>query len=405
VILLRNILVEELQQLPIERRMVEVVERKGLGHPDYICDAAMNQVSVELSKEYIRRFGRVLHHNTDKSLLAAGRVSLAFGGGKVEEPMLLVMGDRATYEFEGVEIPVKDIAENAARKWFRENLRFVEPDKHVRFQNQLRKGSAELTDIFSRKKGMLDANDTSAAVGYAPMSKLEKLVRDTEMFLNSKDFKKQHPESGEDVKVMGLRINDEFHFTVAMAFVDRFISSESDYFGKKNEITEELRGFMRGKVGKKFRVDLNTLDVRGRGLNGIYLTVLGTSAEDGDCGQVGRGNRVNGIIPLNRPISNEAAAGKNPVSHVGKIYNLLTHRMADQIYNEVHGIEEVYVWLLSQIGKPVDQPKVIAVQLITKKNSSDPKALSLQIEEVVEKELDDMDSFCKSLVEGKIAVC
>jgi S-adenosylmethionine synthetase len=162
---------------------------------------------------------------------------------------------------------------------------------------------------------------------------------------------------------------------------------------------------MRGQVGKKFRVDLNTLDVRGRGLNGIYLTVLGTSAEDGDCGQVGRGNRVNGIIPLNRPISNEAAAGKNPVSHVGKIYNLLTHRMADQIYNELHGIEEVYVWLLSQIGKPVDQPKVIAVQLITKKNSSDPKALSMQIEEVVEKELDDMDSFCKSLVEGKIAVC
>jgi S-adenosylmethionine synthetase len=383
--------------------MVEVVERKGLGHPDYICDAAMNQVSIELSKEYIKRFGHVLHHNTDKSLLAAGRASLAFGGGRIDEPMLLVMGDRATYEFEGVEIPVQNIVENAARKWFKENLRFVEPDKHLCFQNQLRRGSAELTDIFNRKE--IGANDTSAAVGYAPMSRLERLVLDTELFLNSKEFKKQHPESGEDIKVMGLRTNDEFHFTVAMAFVGSFINSESEYFSKKKEITEELREFVGQRVGKKFRVDLNTLDEHGRGIKGIYLTVLGTSAEDGDSGQVGRGNRVNGVIPLNRPISNEAAAGKNPVSHVGKIYNLLTHRMAGHIYREVPGIEEIYVWLLSQIGKPIDQPKVIAVQLISKKNSPDSKSLSMQVEEIIEKELDDIQSFCKLLIEGKIPVC
>jgi S-adenosylmethionine synthetase len=384
--------------------MVEVVERKGRGHPDYICDAAMNQVSVELSKEYIKRFGHVLHHNADKSLLAAGRASLAFGGGRIDEPMLMVMGDRATYEFEGVEIPVKEIAENAARKWFKDNLRFVEPDKHVRFQNQLRKGSAELTDIFSRGKGILPANDTSAAVGYAPMSKLERLVLDTEMFLNSKEFKKQHPESGEDIKVMGLRTNDEFQFTVAMAFVDRFINSESEYLSRKKEITEELKAFIAERAGKKFKVDLNTLDEQGRGIKGIYLTVLGTSAEDGDSGQVGRGNRVNGIIPLNRPISNEAAAGKNPVSHVGKIYNLLTHRIAGQIYKEVPGVEEVYVWLLSQIGKPIDKPKVVAVQF-TGKDGADSKSIPLGINEVVEKEIDDIQSFCKLLIEGKIPVC
>lgn len=401
---MRNILIEELQQLPVEKRMVEVVERKGIGHPDSICDGAMNRVSVELSKEYIKRFGRVLHHNADKSLLAAGRASLAFKGGHIDEPMLMVMGDRATYEFEGVEIPVEEIVVNAAKKWFKENLRFVEPDKHIRFQNQLRKGSAELTDIFSRKKGVLDANDTSAAVGYAPMSKLEKLVFDTETFLNSKEFKKQHPESGEDIKVMGLRVREEFQFTVAMAFVDRFVESENDYFTKKNDITDEIRKFIGDRVGEKFKIDLNTLDIHGRGLNGIYLTVLGTSAEDGDCGQVGRGNRVNGIIPLNRPISNEAAAGKNPVSHVGKIYNLLTHRLASKIYQEVEGVDEVYVWLLSQIGHPIDQPKVIAVQLITRK-SSNMKSVSMDIEEAVEKELDDIQSFCNLLIDGKIAVC
>ncbi|NYZ79128.1 methionine adenosyltransferase [Candidatus Micrarchaeota archaeon] len=398
-----NVLVEELKQLTVDKRMVEVVERKGRGHPDSICDGAMNRVSVELGKEYIKRFGRVLHHNADKSLLAAGRASLAFGGGRIEEPMLMVMGDRATYQFEGVEIPVQDIAENAARKWFEENLRFIEPDENLRFQNQLRRGSAELTDIFSRGEGILPANDTSAAVGYAPMSKLEKLVLDTEIFLNSKEFKKQHPESGEDIKVMGLRTNDEFHFTVAMAFVDRFINSENEYLGRKSEITEELKAFIAERVGKKFKVDLNTLDKHGRGIKGIYLTVLGTSAEDGDSGQVGRGNRVNGIIPLNRPISNEAAAGKNPVSHVGKIYNLLTHKIASQIHKEVSGIDEVYVWLLSQIGRPIDKPKVIAVQFIGK--DADSKSTSMQISGVVEKEMDDIQSFCKCLIEGKLNIC
>ncbi|MEM3555736.1 MAG: methionine adenosyltransferase [Candidatus Micrarchaeia archaeon] len=401
---MRNILIEELQQLPVEKKMVELVERKGVGHPDYICDGAMNQVSIELSREYIKRFGRVLHHNADKSLLAAGRASVAFGGGRIEEPMLLVMGDRATYEYEGVEIPITEIAENAAKSWLKEHLRFVEPDKHIRFQNQMRRGSAELVDIFERKKGVLDSNDTSAAVGYAPMSKLEKLVLETEQFLNSKEFKKKHPESGEDVKVMGLRVNDEFHLTVAMAFVDRFINSEQEYFKRKSEVLEELKEFVGGKVDGKFKVDLNTLDVRGRGLGGIYLTVLGTSAEDGDCGQVGRGNRVNGVIPLNRPISNEAAAGKNPVSHVGKIYNLLTHRMANQIYEKIPGVEEVYVWLLSQIGKPIDQPKVIAVQLIPKKKA-DIKSISIQIDEIIDSELDDIESFCKLLAEGKLQVC
>ncbi len=83
------------------------------------------------------------------------------------------------------------------------------------------------------------------------------------------------------------------------------------------------------------------------------------TAENAESGQVRRGNRVNGIIPL-RPVSSEAAAGKNPVSHVGKINNVLSHRIANEIYVNVPGIREVYVWLLGQIGEPIDLPKIAA---------------------------------------------
>lgn len=318
---------------------------------------------------------------------------------------LLYWGLRATFKADYVEIPVEEIAIQAAKDWFKKNLRFVDPEKHVRYQVELKPGSPELVDIFKRKGRVLGANDTSAAVGYAPMTKTEKTVLETERYINSSDFKRRYPESGEDVKVMGYRRGNELHLTIAMPLVDRFVKDEKDYFVKKAEILEDVRQFVKERSGfEKVKVNMNTLDVKNRGIEGIYLTVLGTSAESGDSGQVGRGNRVNGVIPLNRPVCSEAAAGKNPVSHVGKIYNLLTHRIAEQVYEKVPGLEEVYIWLLSQIGKPIDQPEVAAAQVVMKTGNSF-ESVRKGIEEVVNEELENIDKFCTELAYGKIQIC
>ena len=402
---MRNIMVRELGQVPLEQQPMEIVERKGVGHPDSICDAMLNEISVALSKEYLKKFGSIMHHNIDKGLLVAGEVERRFGGGEVKKPILMVFGDRATFEVDKDPIPVVDITIGTAKNWFRNNMRFIDPDKHVKYQVELKRGSEALTDIFRRKGKFLGANDTSAAVGFAPLTKTERLVLETEKFLNSKDFKKRFPESGEDIKVMGLRKNHDYNLTVAMAFVDRFIDSENTYFKRKDEILEETKGFVKSKFGlKNVSIGLNTLDQMGRGIGGMYLTVLGTSADDGDGGQVGRGNRVNGIIPLNRPTCSEAAAGKNPVSHVGKIYNLLTYRIADKICQNVSGVREVYVWLLSQIGQPIDQPKVATAQLIMKKGKS-LKKVSGEVRETIETELANIDKFTEELVNQSIPVC
>jgi len=402
---LRNIIVERLRQTPLEKQRLEIVERKGLGHPDYICDAVMEQISLRLSKEYLENAGAILHHNVDKSLLVAGQSELKFGGGYVKQPMLFVFGDRATTEFDGVKINVEEIAVNVAKEWFKKNMRFVDPDKHVKYQVELKPGSAGLVDIFKRKGKVLGANDTSAAVGYAPMTRTEKIVLKTEQFLNSKEFKQHHPESGEDIKVMGSRNNNNLNLTISMAFVDRYVYSEEDYFDKKAKILEEINKFVGANTDfEKINIQLNTLDVPGRGIDGVYLTVLGTSADSGDSGQVGRGNRVNGLISLNRPFCSEAAAGKNPVSHVGKIYNVLTFRVAQHVYDEVPELEEVYIWLLSEIGRPIDQPAIAAAQVVTTENSSLDKVKS-KIEAVLEYELENIDKFCLELAQGKISIC
>lgn len=404
----RNIVIEELRARPVTEAKVEVVERKGIGHPDTICDSMLNSVSVELCKAYLKEFGAIAHHNIDKSLLVAGAAAQRWGGGRVLTPMLMVIGDRATSEMGGKSVPVNDITIRACKAWLQQNMRFVDPERHMRYQVELKKGSAALTDIFARKGAVLGANDTSAAVGYAPMSPTEQLVLETERYMNSKAFKKKFPESGEDIKVMGLRTDGGLELIIADAFVDRFVDSEADYFRKKAVIIDDVTGFVRQhadalKAGLRTSVVMNTLDQPGRGIAGCYLTVTGTCAEDADCGQVGRGNRVNGIIPLNRPIGSEAAAGKNPVSHVGKIYNVLTHRIAAQIHKDVPDIKEVYVWLLSRIGQPIDQPAVAAAQVIMEKGRL--AAVQREVNEVIDRELANIQKFCMDLAYGRIPIC
>jgi S-adenosylmethionine synthetase len=401
---MREILFEELARVSVGRQHVELVERKGVGHPDSMCDAIMESVSVALCREYLEAAGRVLHHNVDKGLLVAGQTSPAVGGGTVEAPMRLIFGDRATGQWHGQKIPVGEIAEAAARHWITQHLRFVDPSKHLVFQNELQAGSPELLDIFSRDR--IGANDTSAAVGYAPMTETERLVLAAEHLLNSRDFKERFPEVGEDIKVMGLRRGRDLHLTVALAFVDRFVPSEQGYFARKEAIRHELLRDLGAKLQDldSLHIDMNTLDMPGRGPSGMYLTVLGTSAEGADGGQVGRGNRVNGVISLNRPMSTEAAAGKNPVSHVGKIYNLLSYQIANHIYSSVPGIEEVYVWLCSQIGHPVDQPWIASAQVVLK-----PDAALVDVEPaikcIINEELADIQTFCQRLARGELAVC
>lgn len=399
------IVVETFKGKSVVDHPVEIVERKGKGHPDYICDSIMDFISVAISKEYMKEFNTILHHNIDKGLLAAGRVEKRFGGGRVIKPMELIIGDRATFKVGDKEIAVSEIAIDAARRWIKENLRFVDPEKDIQYRVVLAPGSEELTDIFIRPGRVRPANDTSAAVGYYPLSPTENVVLELERFLNSEDFKKRYPETGEDIKVMGLRRNKSLDLTVAMPLLSTYIRSEDDYFERKKIIHSEMINFLKRYEGfRKIEVHFNTLDEKGRGLGGIYLSLLGTSAEDADSGQVGRGNRVNGLISVNRPMGTEAAAGKNPVSHVGKIYNVLTHKIAKEIYLNIEGIKEVYVLLLSRIGTPIDKPQMATAQVLLHRGRK-INEIKRRIEEIFEKEFLKINDFCIDLSMGRYPIC
>ena len=397
-----NIVVTPMTFEPVYSQDAEIVERKGIGHPDTICDSIAEELSVELSKLYLEEFGAIMHHNVDKALLVGGVANPEFGGGEVISPIEIYLVGRALNERDGRPLPVEELAIEVARRWIRENVRNLDPDRHVIVQPRIKPGSKDLVDLFLRfqQRGEVPlANDTSFGVGFAPLDDLEKVVFETEQFLNSPQLKEEHPEVGEDIKVMGVRIKDRIRITIACAFVSRYVNSLEDYLNKKESILSKVRELASSLTDKDVEVFLNTADDLEGG--SVYITVTGTSAEQGDDGQVGRGNRVNGLITPYRPMSLEAAAGKNPVSHIGKIYNVVANLIADRVVSEIEEVEEAYCYIVSQIGKPINEPQVCDVKIRT---SRDIAGLKDQVMKIAQQELDEMPNTWKKFLNKEFSV-
>lgn len=381
---------------------VEIVERKGLGHPDSICDALAETLSRNLCRHYLDTFGEILHHNVDKALLCGGSAAPAFGGGQVLAPIVIHLAGRAVKAVGDRSIPLDDIVMEGSRRWLRDNLHGLDADRHVQLHNALRPGSQALGELYRRgaaRNTAALANDTSIGVGYAPLSALENLVLHTEKLLNRRPRASDHPAWGEDIKVMGVRQGTAVSLTVACAMIDRHLADPDDYLAETTAIRRKVEELAAEHGFERCRVAVNAADDAATG--SLYLTVTGTSAEAGDDGQVGRGNRVNGLITPCRPMSLEAAAGKNPVSHVGKIYNIVARDIAEAIVRDVPEAACAQCYMVSEIGKPVTDPGIVHVQLATR-DGSPASRLQSRVGEIVAREVGGVEGLVDRFVAGTV---
>jgi S-adenosylmethionine synthetase len=388
--------------LETDDQAIEIVERKGLGHPDTICDALAEVLSRNLCREYRSRFGEILHHNVDKALLCGGQAMAEFGGGRVLAPIEIYLAGRAISEVGNVALPISEIAIEGSRAWLHANLHALDVERHVRIYDLVRPGSHDLRTLFSRRARHESplANDTSIGVGYAPLSPLEQLVLAIERRINGRDRANEHRAWGEDVKIMGVRNGRMVHLTVACAIIGKHLAHLDDYLGEKASI-ERLVRELAGQHGfASAEIAINAADHLPTGA--VYLTVTGTSAEAGDDGEVGRGNRVNGLITPCRPMSLEAAAGKNPVTHVGKIYNVLARQISEALIR-IPDIAAAQCVVVSRIGAPVTQPAVMHVKLATR-DGAPADQLRPQAEEIVVDQLSRAPKIVDDFVAGTIAV-
>lgn len=398
-----QVTLEALPGLAADDQPVEIVERKGRGHPDTICDALSEELSLGLSRFYRERFGAILHHNVDKSLLWGGRSRPAFGGGSVLAPIEIFLAGRATAEWQGVRVPIEDLAVEGSLRWLSANLPNLDARRDVRIHCLVRPGSSELVELYQRT-GMgkpPPANDTSCGVGWAPLSLLETVVSHVEHRLNSSIVKAEHPEIGEDVKVMGVRRGARIHLTVACALVDRFVADPADYLAKRARVAAIAEEAARAVGAREVDVAVNAADDPSH--ESLYLTVTGTSAEAGDDGEAGRGNRVNGLIAPARPMTLESSAGKNPVSHVGKIYNLAAGLIAQELVEELPGLAEAHCWLVSRIGSPITEPQIVHLRLRDSQGRP-PGAHSAAAIRIVRARLERIPDLADDLLDGRIAL-
>lgn len=396
---MRNIMIVQADETPLGEQGMEMVERKGIGHPDSLMDGICERASLELSRYYIKEFGNILHHNLDKGLLVGGSAKVGFGKGRITKPIEIIIAGRATKSFNGKAIPVDKIVVNAAKHYLKENTRFLDIAKETKISTKILGGSEGLTKLFSRGDGFPRANDTSFGIGFAPMTKTERLTLEMERFLNSKAYKKKVPATGEDIKVMCIRENDSVHMNIAVAFVAELVGSMNVYSDLKEKVRHDAEIFAKSII-KNVNVSINTGDLAKSGE--VYITKSGLSCESGDDGQVGRGNRVNGLITPFRHMSLEASAGKNPVNHTGKIYNILSKNIAEEIAKQSR-VSDCTVAIASYIGERIDRPRSVVVKASMKKGSrlSDEKD---SIKKIAEANLDNVALVSKGLLSGKYTV-
>lgn len=392
----RNIVVTAAAGQPVAEQPVEMVERKGLGHPDSLCDGIAEQIARDYACWCESRFGAQLHHNFDKVQIVAGQTAVAFGAGEMIRPIRVQIAGRGSdVTPDGRPVPMQLIAIQAARDYLRATLRHLNPDRHCVIDCFAGSGAGELVRVVSQ----VTANDTSFGVAHWPLSPLERLVLDTADFLN-RDLITRFP-IGEDIKVMGLRCDGRVQLTCAVPFLCTHVFMLHQYRELKAEVRSALQVAASEWTDGAPAVLVNAADDEDAGA--IYLTLTGTSAECGDDGAVGRGNRVTGLITPLRPVSLEAAAGKNAISHAGKLYNVLALKLAQAIVAAVPEVWEANVLLLSQIGRPLDQPQV-ATAVVRTADGDVSDEMAREVTAVMDYQFETLDSLRDALVAGELRV-
>jgi S-adenosylmethionine synthetase len=387
---------------PLSSYPIEYVERKGLGHPDSLIDGIAEKVSYELSNYYIKEVGVVLHHNVDKGLIIGGSSNVSLGHGKITKPIEIILAGRATSLISEKKVPLNEITKKTAEDYLKQNTRFLDINNEIIITPKIFPGSEDLNQIFNRSKGIPLANDTSFGMGFAPFTKTEELTLHIERFLNSKDYKLKMPMTGEDIKVMCIRKKNKFIINIAVAFVAQFINSVDEYALYKEKIIEDVGREVNKIIGNlEYNINVNSGDNLNK--KEIYLTKSGLSCENGDDGEVGRGNRINGLITPFRTMTLEAAAGKNPINHTGKLYSVLSNEIANDVIKEYNQVDECMVAIVSYIGKPINEPKNMSISINMKKGEK-LELIKNKIEDIAFEKLNNIQQITEGFIKGKYDV-
>ena len=402
---LMNIYIKENLIRSSDQQSVEVVERKGLGHPDTIADGIAESISIEYSKYCLGNFGAILHHNVDKSIILGGQCELEYGSGKILKPFRVLFGGRMSRSFNNQDIDLNLIQTTTTKEYLQRILPRLHTEQDLVF-HYFTSSNSRIPHWFTPKT--LDdlpehknphANDTATIVGFWPFSALEQMVMESERYFYEfkPTIRPRFDFVGGDIKIMALRRDKDVELTLCVPFHADKIVNQDKYFERKSLIESGLRELLNGKFGSLFNIilQINTQDQKidrdrddGRGR---YLTVIGSALDYGEEGISGRGNRCRGLISSMRPSTVESVYGKNPVYHVGKVYSLITNVIARQIGERFNC--ETTVIITTRNGDPLYSPYNVVIEA--------SKTIDKQVvQEIITEQLGKNDWATRIITEG-----
>lgn len=356
----------------------EVIERKGLGHPDTLADELGERLSIAYSNLCLQKFGVILHHNFDKVGLMGGMSEVGFKTGRILSPIRVLINGRASFKFGDEQIEIKKLIRDEVASFFKEKFPHIkEIGKLYRIIWEISTGSSPgavssedsyrqhwfsprgREDLSELKH--LNCNDTSMGVAYYGYTKLERFVLAVEGTLNSKEYKKDKPWLGSDIKIMCSREKNDVTFILCVPQISIFVNSLNEYIVNLASVKETIYHIAQENIPDySLSVFMNMRDKFDNEAKDLYLTYTGSSIEMGDEGFVGRGNRFGGLITPNRMYSMEGIAGKNPVYHTGKMYSAMAYELSKSIF-EKYGVSSETL-LIGMTGHDLMKPHKIYVK-------------------------------------------
>lgn len=334
---------------------VEVVERKGVGHPDTLADGIAELASIRYSRHCLDVAGAVLHHNLDKVAVLGGRAAFTDTGGVYDRPLRVVFGGRISTSFAGRPLPVREILQQAAVDHLRATLPGFE-----RVRLEIRHETTDsskfthwfaprsLDDLPERPRAF--SNDTAYLVGSAPRTAVERVALLTEAWF------RRHAWAGSDIKALVVRRGESWTVTACVPALAGRLATPAEFDDAVTASALELTAVLEGRLPGRVEVVCNTRGSRTGPISGQYFTLSGSAVDYGEDGLVGRGNARTGVISGAHLAGNEATFGKNPAYHVGKIGGWLADAAARAVAEHFGPCR---IGLLWRNGATYDQPASI----------------------------------------------
>ena len=388
---------------PVESQPFEIVERKGVGHPDTLADGVAEAVSIAYARHCLQEFGAVLHHHFDKTLIMGGQANIDFGVGEIVKPFRLVINGRVSSVFGETKINYRELQETAAKEYLRKALPHVDIAKHLEIHSL--STSYSKSPFWYKPRGLEDlpeytspfVNDTSAIVSFWPLSKLERSALEVEKYFYDEIGRPRFAYLGQDVKILALRNGHEVQVTVAVPFISSSTPNKPWYVEKLACIHADLQNILQSILGERCSIhttinaqDYDLLDVA-QERRSCYLTATGSALDYGEEGVVGRGNRARGVRSSLRPNSTDAIHGKNPTFHVGKVYTYFGDQISKAIAEELAC--ECSLVLATQNGRPTHAPQSVFIGISERRNEQ-------EVKQIVERELS-KTGWVKTIVEDQ----